>query len=170
MPSYLKSRAAFLILHGETFLLGSVGSPGANVGRADLHPVAGDIISAGLSREIMGAICSNVLSIINSRLSSGCVPDHFKIHPVFSCCSGSAGLESKDTEICQISPLSVALPSSHPPIPPFHPPLIPQAISQKQQPHFQHPLGHKYWTYLDDADHILVETGAGQVTASGGGR
>ena len=37
-----------------------------------------DIIPTRLSREIIGAIRSNVLCIINSPLSSGCVPDHFK--------------------------------------------------------------------------------------------
>lgn len=45
-----------------------------------MRPSSGplDIIPARLSREIIGVIRSYVLSIINSSLSPGCVPDHFK--------------------------------------------------------------------------------------------
>lgn len=35
-------------------------------------------------------------SLLLIAVSSGCVPDHFKIHSVFNCCAGNPGLESKD--------------------------------------------------------------------------
>lgn len=115
--------------------------------RADLHPVAGDIISVGLSREIMGATCSNVLSIINSRLSSGYAPDHFKIHPVFSCCSGSAGLESQRHRNLSNFPPQCCSPILSSSLPPIHPPVVPQAIRKKQQkPNFLTPS----WTQILD--------------------
>lgn len=48
-------------------------------------------------------------SLLLIAVSSGCVPDHIKIHPVFSCCSGNPGLESKDKNLSNF--LNIAFPS-----------------------------------------------------------
>lgn len=56
-----------------------------------------DIIPTRLSGEIMGAIRSNVLSIINSSLFWMCTRPFLR-HSVFNCYSGSRGLESTDSK------------------------------------------------------------------------